>query len=171
MEDWAKKAKLSDKNESYDPKSDKWETRVPLPTPRQGPSLGVIQNNIYAIGGAKTSAYDSPPSQIVEVYDTEKNTWERKSDFPIAVAGHSVISFNNSLCVIGGQARNNKGEDIPIANVYTYDLDSDKWLRNTDLPNPIQVVSATFLDGCIYVIGGCDRHFKPLKQVWCAKAG
>ena len=169
FEDWGKKAKLSDKNEAYDPKLDKWETRAPLPTPRQGPSLGVIKNKIYAIGGAKTSAYDSPPSQIVEVYDTDKNTWERKSDFPIAIVAHHVISSNNSLYVIGGQTRNNKGEDIPIADVYTYDADSDNWLRNTDLPNPIQVVSATIFDDCIYVIGGCDQHFKPLKQVWYAE--
>ena len=45
-------------------------------------------------------------------------------------------------------------------------FDEDKWLRTTDLPNPIQVVSATTLGDCIYVVGGCDHIFRPLRQVW-----
>jgi len=169
MEHWAEKAKLSDKNEVYNPKLNKWETRAPLPTPRQAPSFGVIQNKIYAIGGVKTSAYDSPPSQIVEVYDTATNTWERKSDFPLAVATHGVVTHYNKLYVIGGQIQDINGKDHPVVNVYFYDEKSDKWSRATDLPNPIQVVSAAVLSGCIYVIGGCDHTFKPLQNVWCGQ--
>ena len=165
-EDWAKKAKLSNHNEVYDPKTNSWESKAPLPTPRQGPGIGCINGKIFAIGGAISSAYDSPPSKIVEVYDIEKDLWERISDFPIAITVMGIATIDGRIFVIGGQTRNDKGEDIPIAHVYTYDLDNDKWLRSTDLPNPIQVISAAVLDDRIYVIGGCDHRFKPLKQVW-----
>lgn len=168
-EDWAKKARLSSQNEVYDPKTNTWEAKAPLPTPRQGPGIGNVNGKIYAIGGAISSAYDSPPSKIVEVYDIEKNTWERRSDFPIAITTMGIVANDETLYVIGGQTRNNKGEDIPISNVYNYDSENDKWVRTTDLPNPIQVVSATIFDGCIYVIGGCDHQFKPMKQVWYAE--
>lgn len=169
MEHWAEKAKLSDKNEAYDPKLNKWETRAPLPTPRQGPGIGVIQNKIYAIGGLKTSAYNSPFSQVVEVYDTSTDTWERKSDFPISIVTHGVVTHNNKLFVIGGQTLDKNRRNHPIANVYYYDEENDKWLRTTDLPNPIQIVSTAASNGCIYVIGGCDHTYKPLQNVWCGQ--
>ena len=168
MKDWSEKAKISDKNEVYDPKLNKWENRAPLPTPRQGVSLGVIRNKIFAIGGAKTSAYDSPPSQIVEVYDVETNSWEQKSDFPVAIMTHGVVS-HNKLYVIGGQIRDENGKYDPIANVYVYDEKGDEWLRTTSLPNPIQIVSTTFLNGHIYVVGGCGHNFEPLRNVWSGK--
>lgn len=166
---WEEKAKLSDKNEVYDPKLNKWKTMAPLPTPRQGPSLGVIQNKIYAIGGLKTSAYDSPFSQMVEVYDTATNTWERKSDFPVPIATHGAVIYNNKLYVIGGQIQDKNGKVLPSVNVYFYEDKSDKWARTTDLPHPIQIVSATALGKCIYIIGGCDPTFKPLQNVWCGQ--
>lgn len=169
MRDWATKARVSSKNEVYEPKEDKWELRAPLTIPRQGPGLGVIDGKIYAIGGAISSAYDSPPSRVVEVYDVEENTWKRKSDFPIPITAMGVISLNNTIYVVGGQTRDTNGNDIPIPNVYYYDVDKDAWLRATDLPAPVHVVSATALDNGIYVIGGCDEDFKPLQRVWYSK--
>ena len=140
-----------------------------MPTPRQGPGIGVIQNKIYAIGGLKTSAYDSPFSKIVEVYDATADTWERKSDFPVPVATHGVVTHNNKLFVIGGQTQDKNGRNHPIVSVYFYDEEIDKWSKTADLPSPIQIVSATVLNGSIYVIGGCDHTFKPLQTVWCGK--
>lgn len=166
MRDWAENARLSSQNEVYDPKTDSWESRAPLPTPRQGPGVGCVNGRIFTIGGAISSAYDAPLSNIVEVYDTGKDLWERASDFPIAIMTMGIVTVNGRLFVIGGQSRNDKGQPVPIAHVYTYDSDRDRWSRNTDLPNAIQIVSTAALDDRIYVMGGCDGRFKPLKQVW-----
>jgi len=166
MGDWAKKATVSDKNEVYDPILNTWETRAPLPTPRQGPSLGAIRNRIFAVGGATTSAYDSPISRIVEVYDVETDSWQRKADFPIAVLTHGVVSHQGKLYGIGGQIRDENGKPVPTATVYVYNEKDDEWSRTTDLPHPIQIVSTASLGGYIYVIGGCGHDFRPFKSVW-----
>ena len=79
----------------------------------------------------------------------------------------AVVVSNDRLVVVGGQTTDSYGHFKPLDHVYVYDDKNDEWSRSTDLPRPIQVVSAAALGEAIYIVGGCDGRFKPLKNVWC----
>src|SRR5574341_1840597 len=55
-------------NEVYDPATNTWETRQPMPTARNHAAVGVVNNKIYIIGGRSGAAFSTRASNtdIVE---------------------------------------------------------------------------------------------------------
>ena len=62
--------------EVYDPKTDRWKTKTPMPTNRQYFNAVAVGKKIYCIGGQDDSSF----LNTVEVYDTETDTWETKAN-------------------------------------------------------------------------------------------
>lgn len=60
-----------DQNEVYSPKTNKWESQPPMPTPRHGIGAAVWQNKIHIPGGATLQGFST--SSAHEVYETVKN--------------------------------------------------------------------------------------------------
>jgi N-acetylneuraminic acid mutarotase len=60
-----------EQNEVYDPKSNKWESQSPMPTPRHGIGAAVWENKIYIPGGATLQGFST--SSAHEVYEPAKN--------------------------------------------------------------------------------------------------
>ena len=58
-------------NEAYDPETNKWETRNPMPTPRNHAYAGAVSGKIYVIGGRVAQPFITVASNldIVEEYD------------------------------------------------------------------------------------------------------
>jgi hypothetical protein len=76
-------------NEEYDPETDTWTTKAPMPTPRDYFAIAAYQNKIYCIEGAVNYTADESGlfRSIVtyggnEVYDTVTDTWETKTPMP-----------------------------------------------------------------------------------------
>lgn len=65
-----------DTTEVYDPDTDTWSSRTPMPTPRDG-HAGVLgaDGKIYIMGGAST--FRGPPLKDVFIYDPVKDTWKK----------------------------------------------------------------------------------------------
>jgi N-acetylneuraminic acid mutarotase len=55
-----------EQNEVYDPRTDRWETLAPMPTPRHGVAAVPIDDQIYVIAGADRQGYGAVRS--LEVY-------------------------------------------------------------------------------------------------------
>lgn len=69
-------------NEEYDPTTDMWTSRKPMPTPRYYFAIAVCQNKIYCIGGS--GGLDSSAKEYLlfganEVYDPATDTWEQQA--------------------------------------------------------------------------------------------
>ncbi|MDY6990944.1 MAG: kelch repeat-containing protein [Thermodesulfobacteriota bacterium] len=66
---------ILDTTELFDPETDTWSRRTPMPAPRSG-HVGVLgaDEKIYIMGGS--SFVDGPPLNSVFVYDPAKNTWK-----------------------------------------------------------------------------------------------
>ena len=60
--------------EEYDPATDTWTTKSPMPTGRLGLTAGVVNGKIYVIGGVDKYP-QSKCYNIVEVYDPITDTW------------------------------------------------------------------------------------------------
>lgn len=84
----------------YNPKTDTWESKASMPTPRYALRTFLVQGKIYAIGGSQG---DGNSLSTVEVYDPHYDTWEiLPNNMPFKVSWFTGAVFNNKIYVFGG---------------------------------------------------------------------
>jgi len=77
--------------EEYDPETDKWTKKAPIPTARDWFATSVVNGKIYAIGGWTPGGVIVP---TVEIYDPETDTWTKGVDIPERRANLSASAVN-----------------------------------------------------------------------------
>ncbi|MCF8068362.1 MAG: hypothetical protein K9L30_07235 [Desulfobacterales bacterium] len=91
-----------DTTEVYDPKTDSWSTRTPMPEPKDTHAavLGA-DGKIYILGGTKGG--DTPPQNDVFIYDPVKDTWKKgpKMKLPRSTLA-AVATPDGKIYAIGG---------------------------------------------------------------------
>ena len=102
-------------NEEYDPATDSWLFKNPMPTPKSHFGIAVYQNKIYTISGANGAN---------EVYDPTTDTWENKTALPNPRVGITANAVNGKIYVIGGASTSND----------EYDPATDSWTTKMPLP-------------------------------------
>ena len=70
-----------DMNEEYDPATETWTAKAPMPTPRMLMSTSVVDGIIHAIGGAER--VHGTAHTPVEAYDPATDTWTTKAPIPV----------------------------------------------------------------------------------------
>ena len=138
----------------YDPASDRWERRAPLPTPRGDLTVAVLDGRIYALGGERFSAAGSKekyePLADVAVYDPKADKWEvlppmrQKRDHLVAAA-------------IGGRIYAVSGRERPIYTLQTveeYDPQTRTWRERAPMPTGRSGGTAAVVGNRLYVFGG-----------------
>lgn len=89
-------------NEEYDPQTDTWTTKAPMPTARNGLAVAVVNNKIYAIGGATDWNPWTNNLNVVEEYDPATDTWTTVQPMPTSRSLLSAASVGNNVYAIGG---------------------------------------------------------------------
>ena len=90
---------LTGANEVYDPLTDTWETKAPLPNPKEAITANVIDNKIYVVGDESDELW---------VYDPATDQWTQKAPMPSTptlIRGEwscSSAVINNKLHVTWG---------------------------------------------------------------------
>jgi len=95
-------------NEAYDPETNKWETRNPMPTPRNHAYAGAVSGKIYVIGGRVAQPFITVASNldIVEEYDPSTDQWgPQKARMPTARSGGGFATYNGRIYVAGGEVQ------------------------------------------------------------------
>jgi RNA polymerase sigma factor (sigma-70 family) len=141
--------------EEYNPETDTWTKKADMPTLRWYHSSSVINGKIYAIGG--TSDDQRVVLAIVEEYDPATDTWTRKADMPTArmylctsASGGRIYAFGGSFIEqIGGQSF-----IAALKTVEEYSPETDTWTKMADMPTARYLLTASVVNGKIYVIGG-----------------
>jgi N-acetylneuraminic acid mutarotase len=141
--------------EVYDPASNTWETREPMPTNRSYLSASVVDGKIYAIGGIATP-YGSYFSTATEVYDTANNSWSTETPLPTGVYRHAAAVVNNKIYVLGGSDQV-RGDSLELNQIY--DPQKGEWSTGMSLPvavsgSGVGVTSGVMAPKRIYIIGG-----------------
>jgi N-acetylneuraminic acid mutarotase len=96
-------------NEAYDPATDTWIEKAPMPTARGGIAAAVVKGEIYVFGGeSPDKTFDSN-----EKYNPRTNSWTEEPPMPIARHGLMAAVVGNNIYVIGGGPT----PDISFANV------------------------------------------------------
>ena len=157
---------------AYDPATNTWTEREPMPTPRGALSVTEHEGKLYAIGG-----YDRKANiAVVEVYDPAQNTWAKRAPLPTPRDHLATATVSGKVYAIGGRLNGDYGRNLSLIEVY--DPDTDRWSRAADLPTARSGITASVIGGRIYVFGGESAEgtfaeneaYDPVRDAWQAMA-
>jgi N-acetylneuraminic acid mutarotase len=141
--------------EAYDPATDTWVEKAPMPTPRDGLGAAAFQGKIYCFGGRNVSKDYSISTNFNEVYDTETDSWETKTPMPTARSGLQASEVDGKIYLIGGRIESESSSTAEkSAQVEIYDPATDTWAAGSPIPTAVAGYASAVLDGKIYVISG-----------------
>ena len=132
-------------NEVYDPATDTWTFKTPMPTARALLGVAVYQNKVYCIGGYYGNVKEEDfNTGVNEVYDPATDTWETRTPMPQfdswMFATANVV--NGKIYVISGELNQ------------AYDPETDSWTTKTPPLYGISVPGVSVVvDSKIYFIG------------------
>lgn len=139
----------------YDPANDTWNSLPNMPTGRNHLGVVAIDNQILVIGGRFGAGFSSVITDVVEVFDTQTNTWTDGNHMPTQRSGHNAIVANGCLHVFGGEGNGPGNVNGLYPQHELYDPDSDSWTELALMPTPIHgVTGLAFIDGYIHLPGG-----------------
>jgi N-acetylneuraminic acid mutarotase len=132
----------------YDPATDTWSQRAPMPSPRGALSVAEHDGKLYAIGGYDRKAN----SAAVEVYDPVRNTWASRAPLPTPRDHLAAATVAGKVYAIGGRLNGDYRRNLSVTEVY--DPVTDQWKRAADLPTARSGITAAEVGGRVYVFGG-----------------
>jgi N-acetylneuraminic acid mutarotase len=96
------KTPILDSTEVYDPKTDIWAYKKPIPAPRYSHAAALASDGrIYIIGGSET--LHGPPLKTVWIYDPKNDEWQRGPDMAVPRAElAAVATVDGKIYAIGG---------------------------------------------------------------------
>jgi N-acetylneuraminic acid mutarotase len=145
-------------NEVYDPATNKWETKSPMPTARNHAAAGVVNNKIYIIGGRLGAAFmlsGASNTDIVEEYDPAADQWGALRA-PMPAGGRSAAgwgTFDGRIYVVGGEARSG-GMHGTFRRVEAFDAATNTWATMPQMSFHRHGMAADVLNGRLHVVSG-----------------
>lgn len=132
----------------YDPKTDSWTERAPMPTPRGALTVAEFGGKLFAIGGKG----ERGNSAAVEVYDPSSDTWASRAALPTPRDHLAAATVGQTIYTIGGRINGDYGQNL--GTVEAYDPLADRWNQVANLPTPRSGIAAGVVQETIYVFGG-----------------
>lgn len=143
-------------HEVYDPATDKWELRRPLPAARDHVGCVAFGNAIHVVGGRFNNFQFN--TDLHHVYDVQKDTWDLRAPMPTARSGHGMVVYRNRIFCMGGEGGILQNGVPVVAAIYgqleSYDPATNTWQRHAPMISPRHAVAATAIGDWIYVAGG-----------------
>ena len=148
---------LTNVTEVYDPSTDTWTTKAPIPKAAPYYSPAVIDNKIY-IFSQNFNQNDGTYESLTQIYDSNTDTWTNGNPPPYAVdmAGSAAIVSSDfkRIYVIGGRSSR-----LQVAYNQIYDPATDSWSLGAPLPTPRYALAVCSLNNKIYTFGGYQGAF------------
>jgi N-acetylneuraminic acid mutarotase len=124
----------------YDPATDEWTTKRPMPTILFGAAAAAPGNGlIYTVGGYLSG-------NVLQKYDPAADSWRLGPPMPTARYGAAAVALGGKIYVVGGSG--------PSAALEVYDPAADTWKSLASMRYPRVFLAAAVLDGKIYAVGG-----------------
>ena len=129
-----------------------WQTRAPLPSPRNHLSGAVVNGKLYAIAGQQLEESSSINQSEMDVYDPATDTWSRVADLPLPLSHvhQSTVVYDDKIITVGGELVHNTSAD----QVLMYDPTKDLWSIIGYLPSPRRALTAGIINGQLIASGG-----------------
>lgn len=161
--------------EAYDPVTDSWTAKTPMPEERSNMASGTIGGILYIAGGYRD---DTSTTNTLFAYDAATDTWTTKHPMPsIYTVGAAAGVIGGKLYVVGGVLPNGNGAGT--GSMIVYDPATDSWDETkAPMPTPRFDLSVVVLDGKLYAIGGTPDQsgytavveaYDPATDTWTTK--
>jgi N-acetylneuraminic acid mutarotase len=141
--------------EEYDPATNQWRTRAPMPTPRNHLLAAAVNGKIYAIGGRLGSVQitRADDTDVIEEYDPGMDQWDDKGRAPIRRSGMAGGVYNGKIYVAGGEYQDWEGAKAFWA-VQSFDPATGRWDNLPRMALAHHGFAAGFIGGSMHVAGG-----------------
>lgn len=144
-------------NYEFDPRTNAYSPRSPIPTPRWGAIAVGVGTKVYVFGGTRHS--EANPMAITEVYDTGTDSWTARAPVPRSLAQEGVTGCTDGVHVF--LFANGVG--------YSYDVSTDRYSLLGAMPHYVgNWASCGYYEGKIFLIGGLshDREVENTTQIY-----
>jgi N-acetylneuraminic acid mutarotase len=151
--------RVTGRNEMYDPATNTWTPRSPMPTTRNHAFSGVVNGKIYVIGGrlAAGTVAASSPTDVVEEYDPATNLWGAvKQKMPTPRSGGGAATYNGKIWVAGGEITNRQ-LSAAFRALEAYDPATDTWEIMPTMPSARHGVAAGFIGNKLHLVSGTQE--------------
>lgn len=162
---WASRSTLM-----YDPASDRWTERAPLPIGLSHAGVAAVDGRLYAVGGFTTPIHIGPKN-VAFAYDPSANRWQRIADISSARGSIATASLEGKLHIFGGRISTEIVKlpvppgTPPMSQAFglvtthqIYDPATGRWSSGAPEPEPARDhVGIVVLDGKVHLFGGRTR--------------
>lgn len=153
--------------QAYDPATDTWGVRDPMPMSRAYAVAAALNGKIYLIGGHVGAG--GPNAPTLE-YDPIADIWIEKAAMPTPRINPGVAVLNGKFYVVGGAATG-----PAVTTVEVYDPVANVWSTAHSLSTPRMNPAVGAVGGVIYAFGGVNSSwtivnsgevYDPATDVW-----
>ena len=141
---------------AYDPKTDTWTEKAPMPTPRVNLGATALNGIIYAVGGRNAGAL-----AVNEAFNPVTNTWAPGASLAKVRQSFAIGSLAGRVIVAGGI------DDVgTIATAEAYSPQRNAWLPLPSMPVPTSDTGNgnAVASGAFHAVGGYNPTSGPLTQ-------
>jgi N-acetylneuraminic acid mutarotase len=129
--------------EEYDPATDRWTPKAPMPVGLHHVGIGVTGARLYVIGGYTQSGLGVwPPAATVYAYDPATDTWAERAPMPTPRGAWSVTEHEGKRYAIGGYDRKANSAAVEV-----YDPAQNTWVSRASLPTPRDHLATATVSG------------------------
>lgn len=135
-------------NEAYDPQTDKWTTRAPLPRALHHCNAAVVNEQIYVAGCLRDLSFDAVGDVLR--YDPAADRWHVETPLPAGTErGSSATAAIGPLIYVAGGLRG-----ASVSDVSRYDTVKKTWEALPPLPEARDHLVGAAVADVFYAIGG-----------------
>ena len=136
-------------HEVYDPASDSWTRRAPMPTARNHHGAAVVNGRIHVLAGRVGGEFELTTH---EIYDPDGDSWSDGPALPTGRSGVAVVAAGDRVFVFGGETFGEAARTFDDAEAY--DPATGEWEILPPMPTPRHGLGAAVVGDAIHVVSG-----------------